>query len=405
MGNILKKYGYIPFFEPHIREEEREAVNRVLERNWLTTGPEVREFEKEFKEFVNSKVAVALSSATAGLHIALLSKGAGFSCDVFLPPLTFVSTAHVVLKTGANLVFIDVRDDTFNIDENRIEALIEEEYEFDGEKLLSKKTGNILCAVIPVHYGGVPSEMDKINHLSEKYNFNVIEDSAHAIGSEYKGKKIGDTKNLCVFSFYSNKNMTTAEGGMITTNEIGIERRLRILSLHGISKDAYKRLRGDGLPFYDVKELGYKYNLNDIQAAIGRAQLKKINYLNRERKRVYEIYREKLRNVEEVKFQKIPEYTKSSHHLFPIILSEKVDRDEFIKNLRDSGVQSSVHFIPVHTFSFYRKKFGYRCGMFPVSEKIFESEVSLPIYPQLDDDDLNFIIDKVKDAILKAKNE
>ncbi len=284
MGRILKKYGFIPFSEPLIGKEEREAVLRVLKREWLTTGPETKSFEEEFKEYIGASTAVALNSATAGLHISLIAEGVEKGDDVMLPSFTFVSTANVVLKVSANPVFIDINSSDFTISYEKIKEKIEKEYEFDGKKLLSKKSGNRLSAIMVVHYGGVPAELSKIESLAKKFNLKVIEDSAHAIGSMYKCKKIGARKNLSVFSFYSNKNMTTAEGGIITTKRRGIEKKLRLLSLHGISKDAFQRLSGKGLPFYDVVLLGYKYNLPDLLSALGRAQLKKIDKINEKRR-------------------------------------------------------------------------------------------------------------------------
>ncbi len=399
MGRILKKYGFIPFSEPLIGKEEREAVLRVLKREWLTTGPETKSFEEEFKEYIGASTAVALNSATAGLHISLIAEGVEKGDDVMLPSFTFVSTANVVLKVSANPVFIDINSSDFTISYEKIKEKIEKEYEFDGKKLLSKKSGNRLSAIMVVHYGGVPAELSKIESLAKKFNLKVIEDSAHAIGSMYKGKKIGARKNLSVFSFYSNKNMTTAEGGIITTKRRGIEKKLRLLSLHGISKDAFQRLSGKGLPFYDVVLLGYKYNLPDLLSALGRAQLKKIDEINEKRRFIANYYRENLIEIDEISFQNIGKHKISSNHLFPIILDKKVNRDEFIKELKLKGVQASIHFFPVHLFSFYRKKFGFKKGELPITEKISKSEVSLPIFPSLDEDDLKFIVDKIKETI------
>ena len=398
---FFKKKGYLPFSEPLIGKEEFEAVKRVFERNWFTSGPEVREFEKEFSKFVNSKFSVAVNSATAALHISLSALGIGKGDDVISTPFTFVSTINTIVETGAYPVLVDINEKDYNICVEKIEELIKKEYEFEGDNLVHKKRKNKLKAILPVHYAGQPSELDKINLIAKKYNLKVIEDAAHAIGSKYKGKNIGDSDNLVAFSFYSNKNITTGgEGGIVSSNSENLEGKLRLYSLHGIDKEAYARLKNEGLPFYDVKVLGFKYNMTDISAAIGREQLKKIKQINSRRKEIAEIYKKELSDINEILIKPIDK--ESSYHLFVIEIL-KYERDRLIKELLNKKIQTSVHFMPVHLFSYYKNNFPYKEGDFPVSEKIFKRILSLPIFPSMEEDDVKIVSNSLKEILSKKR--
>ncbi len=398
---FFKKNGYLPFSEPEIGEEELNAVKKVFARNWLTSGPEVKEFEKEFSEIVNSKFSVAVNSATAAIHISLKALKIGKGDDVISVPFTFVSTINTIVEAGAFPVLVDIDEKDYNISPEKIIEKIEQEYEFSEEYPVNRQTGNKLKAIIPVHYAGQPADMDEINKIAKKYNLKIIEDAAHAIGSLYKGKKIGNSKNLVAFSFYSNKNITTGgEGGIVSSNSKEYESLLRLFSLHGIDKEAYSRLRQEGLPFYDVKVLGFKYNMTDIAAAIGREQLKRIEKINKKRRLIAELYIQYLSEVEEIVIKPVSKDKKSSYHLFPVEI-KNYKRDSLIKELLSKKIQTSVHFIPVHLFSYYKKYHPYKEGDFPVSETIFKRILSLPIFPAMDEDDVKTVVKAIKDILSK----
>ncbi len=398
---FFKKNGYLPFSEPEIGEEELNAVKRVFKRNWFTSGPEVKEFEKEFSEIVNSKFSVAVNSATAALHISLKALGIGAGDDVISVPFTFVSTINTIVESGAFPVLVDIDEKSYNISPEKVVEKIEQDYEFSEEYPVNKKTGNRLKAIIPVHYAGQPADMDEIDQIAKKYNLKIIEDAAHAIGSFYKGKKIGNSKNLVAFSFYSNKNITTGgEGGIVCSNSEEYESLLRLYSLHGIDKEAYSRLRQEGLPFYDVKVLGFKYNMTDIAAAIGREQLKRIEKINRKRRLIAKLYSQYLSEVEEIVIKPVSKEKKSSYHLFPVEI-KNYERDSLIKELLNKKIQTSVHFIPVHLFSYYKKHYPYKEGDFPVSEAIFRRILSLPIFPAMDEGDVKIVVKAIKDIFSK----
>ena len=397
----FKKNGFLPFSEPYIGEEELEAVKRVFERNWFTTGPEVKEFEKEFAAYTNSKIAVAVNSATAALHISLASLEVGNKDDIIAPPFTFVSTINTIVETGAYPVLIDIDTDDYGISPDKIEDEISENYIKKGDSLFHKKRGNRLKGIIVVHYGGQPAKIDKLNDIAKKYNIKIIEDAAHAIGSKSNGKKIGNSDNLVCFSFYSNKNMTTGEGGMVTTNNSKIEKTLRMYSLHGIDKQAYSRLKQEGLPYYDVKVLGFKYNMMDISAAIGREQLKKIDMINKKRDMLAQLYEKYFSEIEEIKITPLKKKIYSSRHLFTISLNNKINRDSFIKKLLEKKIQTSIHFIPVYHFNYYKNHFPYKKNTFKNTEAVFNSIVSLPIFPSMEEEDIKTVIYYIKEILSK----
>ena len=398
---FFKKKGYLPFSEPEIGNEEFEAVKRVFKRNWFTSGPEVKEFEKEFSSLVNSKFSVAVNSATAALHISLKAIGIGDGDDVISTPFTFVSTINTIVEAGAFPILVDINEKDYNISVEKIEEIIEKNYHKGERYPINKKTGNKLKAIVPIHYAGQPSDIDEINKIAKRYNLKVIEDAAHAIGSTYKSKKIGDSKNLVAFSFYSNKNITTGgEGGIVSSNSTEYEELLRLYSLHGIDKEAYSRLRQEGLPFYDVKLLGFKYNMTDIAAAIGREQLKKIEEINAKRNLIASFYKKHLSEIREITIKPIGKDKKSCFHLFPIEITN-FKRDELIKKLLEKNIQTSVHFIPVHFFTYYKENFPYTEGDFPVAESVFKRILSLPIFPSMDEDDVRIIASAIKDIILR----
>ena len=384
-----EKKKLIMFALPDINHEEINEVIDTLKSGWLTTGPKVRKFEEEFAEFIGSKYALAVNSCTGGLHLSLAAAGVGEGDEVITTPFTFVSTVNVILHLGAKPVFVDIGPD-FNIDVNKIEAAI------------TPKTKVIL----PVHYSGQPCEMDAIMDLAKKYNLTVIEDAAHAVGAEYKGKKIGTIGDLTAFSFYATKNLTTGEGGMVTTNNEEYAQKIRKLTLHGISKDAWKRYTSEGSWYYEVIYAGYKYNMTDIQAAIGLHQLKKIEKFNSKRAELAQLYTQLLSDVEEIETPKVNPEVKHSWHLYVIKLNLemlKIGRSEFIEKLKENGIMTSVHFIPVHLHPYYRETFGFKKGDFPVAEAIYERVISLPLHTKLEKNAIYYIAEVIKNLCKKYR--
>jgi perosamine synthetase len=380
----------IPFHKPYITKEDIKAVEKILSKGWLTMGPKTEEFEKAFKRYIGAKYAVAISSCTAGLHLALEAVGLREGDEVLVPAVTFTSTAEVVCYLGAKPVFVDIERDTHNIDISKIEARI------------TKKTK----AIIPVDYAGQPADLDEIKSIAKKYNLFVIEDAAHALPAWYKGKKVGNISDITCFSFYATKPLATGEGGMITTANKKWADRIKTMRLHGIDRNAWKRYSKKGKWFYRVVEAGFKYNLTDIQAALGLSQLKKIEFMWRKRRRIAHIYNEAFKNIEEIAIPYIKEDRETSWHLYVIKLNLnalRIDRNTFIKELDKKGVKVSVHFIPLYRHPFYIKKIGYKKKHFPKSEWVYKRIISLPIYPSMVKSEIFKVISIVKEVIKKNR--
>ena len=386
----------IPYCIPYINEQEIKEVVKVLRGKWITTGAEVKTFEEKAKTYLGVKCAIAVSSGTAAMEISLAAHDVGPGHQVLTTPYTFASTAMVIVHRGAEPVFADVEPDTFNISPAKIEELIQRDYRITSSGLQSKKNNALLKGIIAVHFGGQAAEIEHINDLARKYNLFVIEDAAHAIGAQHKGQKIGKSPNFVCFSFYSNKNVTTGEGGMIVTDNHDMEQKLRMYSLHGISKNAIERYK-TGLPFYDIVYPGYKANLTDIQAALGVVQVKKLDRINRLRNRAADWYDLFLKDTAGVKTPVIREYNYSARHLYPILLEGKAipHRDEIIAGLREKGIYPSVHFIPVHYHTFF-KNYLKEPVHAPVSEELFRREISLPIFPELKKSDVEYVAETLK---------
>ncbi len=389
----------IPYCQHSIDDAEVKEVVSALNSNWLTMGPRTVEFEKKFAEYVGCQHAVAVSSCTAGLHLALRAAGVGAGDEVITTPLTFCATAEVVEYQAAKPVFIDVEPGSFNLDPSLIE-----------EKITSRTK-----AIIPVHYGGIPCNMAAIKKIARQHDLAIIEDAAHASGTRIAHRKIGSFDNQAVFSFYPTKNMTTVEGGIITTNDSKLAETLKVLSLHGISKDAWKRYSSQGQWYYEIHQLGYKYNFTDLQAAIGLPQLRKLDEFNATRERYARIYIDALSDIPEFElpawyakyFDDLKEqgYT-SSWHLFVLMLKLdrlSIGRNQFIEELKEKGIGTSVHFIPLHLQPFYAKKYGYTEGDFPVAEKIYSKIISLPLYPKLAHDEILYIIAVLRELAKKYR--
>jgi len=361
---------------------------KVLRSGWLTTGPKVAEFEKNMQKYLGCKKAIGLSSCTGGLHIALAALGIKQGDEVIVPTYTFAATAHVVAWLGAKPVLVDVEKDTFNIDPKKIEEAI------------TDKTK----AVIPVHFAGHSCDMDKIMAIAKKHNLYIIEDAAHAIGTDYKGKKIGNFSNATVFSFYATKTITTAEGGMIVTNDEELGKKLKRYSYFGVDKDAFNRYADKGNWYYEVIELGYKYNMDNIPGALGVEQLKKLESFIEKRRKLASLYTGLLKGVPGIIVPLEKEYTRHSYHLYPILLDiENINmtRAEFIDKLKEYKIGASVHFIPLHLHPYYQKTYDYKKGDFPTAEYLFDREVSLPLYPRLSEEDVRYVVQSIKEILSK----
>ena len=386
---------FIPYCQHSIGKEEIEEVVLTLKSAWLPSGPKTRSFEKDFADYVGCEYAIAVSSCTAALHLGLRAYDITEGDEVITTPMTFCATAEVIEYQQAKPVFVDIDPKTFNIDPSLIE-----------EKISSKTK-----AIIPVHYGGIPCDMSAICDIADRHNLRIIEDAAHAMGSTYRNKKIGSFGNPTAFSFYPTKNMTTVEGGVVTTNEAEIAEKLRMLSLHGISKDAWKRYSSQGQWYYEVHELGYKYNFTDLQAAVGIHQLKKLDDFNSKREEYAGIYFNGLKDIPELRLPQLyhdyfdgacDDGFKNCWHLFVMMLEPdrlKIDRAQFIDELKARGIGTSVHFIPLHIQPYYSKKYGYKNGDFPTTETIFNRIISLPLYPKMTVAEIERVISSVKELV------
>jgi dTDP-4-amino-4,6-dideoxygalactose transaminase len=370
----------IPFALPLIGDEEIASVIDTIRSGWLTMGKKTFEFEDAIAKYTGAKYAIALNSCTAALHLSLIASGIGSGDEVITTPFTFAATGNVIVHSGALPIFVDINHETCNIDPDKISESI---------------TPNTK-AIIPVHYAGQPCDMRVIMEIAEDNDLKVIEDAAHAIGARYHGKMVGNLGNPTCFSFYATKNMTTGEGGAITTNDLEFSEKVRKLRLHGISKDAWKRYGAGGSWKYDIELCGWKYNTTDINSAIGLHQLKKIDEFNNIRKMYAGIYTRGLQHINNLGiFSKY--YEDHVFHLYPVLAPEK-HRDAFIELLSLRGISCSVHFIPLHLHSFYQDTYGYRRGDFPVCESIYDREVSLPLYPKMTEEDVKYVIEAVKEV-------
>jgi len=374
----------LPFHRALIEEEEIRAVLDVLHSGWLSTGPRVKEFEVEFARYIGASHAVAVSSCTAALHLALAAIGIKEGDEVILPTMTFASSGEVVLYFKARPVLVDCQKGSFHADPQHI------------ARAITSRTR----AILPVHYAGYACDMDTILAIANRNDLKVIEDAAHALPSRYKDRMVGTLGDITCFSFYATKTLTTGEGGMATTKSAELAERMRILSLHGISKDAWKRYTADGTWRYDILETGYKYNLADLQAALGLAQLAKCDAMRERRLAIAKRYTEALRSVKAYEVPSAPEHSQHAWHLYVIQVvpaALRIDRNRVIDELKKRGIGTSVHFIPLHLHTLYQQKLGYRNGQFPNAEERFERAISLPIYPGLTVQNTDRVIEALHD--------
>lgn len=373
---------FIPFALPDLTEAEIEGVVEVLRSGWITTGPRVREFEERFSQAVGSKYCVAVNSCTSALHLALEAIGVSAGDEVIVPTMTFAATAEVVRYLGAVPVLVDVRRSDHNVDPAAIEQAI------------TRRTR----AVIPVHFAGLPADMDEILSLARVHGIAVVADAAHAFPCQYRGRNIGTVADLSCFSFYATKTITTGEGGAAVTENPEWADRMRVMSLHGISRDAWKRYTSEGNWYYEILAPGFKYNLTDIAGALGLAQLARAESMRSRREAIAARYDRGFAGERGLEILSAAPDRTHAHHLYVtrLLSSElRIDRSAFIEELKKRGVGASVHFIPLHIHPYYRSAFGYRPESFPVANEVYLRSVSLPIYSAMTDDQVERVVDTV----------
>ncbi len=380
-GTPVRKQ-FLPFALPLLGEEEKREVLKVLDSGWITTGPRTFEFEKRLASYTGAAHAVALSSCTAALHVSLAALGVGEGDEVITSTMTFCSTANVIVHLRARPVLADVLPGTLNIDPDEI------------RRRMTPRTK----AIVPVHYGGHPCRMDEITEIAAERGVPVVEDAAHALGAVYRGRNVGTMSAATCFSFYAIKNVTTAEGGAVVTGDPDLEARIRLYSLHGMSKDAWKRYTSAGSWYYEVMYPGFKYNLTDIQAALGLCQLDKLDGFMKRRDGIVSLYDREFAVVEEVGTLSVDSGVRHARHLYPILLNLDrltIDRARFIEELRAENIGTTVNFVPVHMHPYYRDTFGLKREDFPVAARAYDRLISLPLYPRMTDGDAADVVEAV----------
>ncbi len=381
----LGRQTFLPFAPPLIGEEEIAEVVDTLRSGWITTGPKTKRFESEFTAYLGAPGSLALNSCTAALHTALVTLGIKQGDEVITTPMTFAASVNVIEHCGARPVLVDVESHTLNIDPSQIEGA------------LSRRTK----AIIPVHFAGHPADLDRLYESAGPDGIAVIEDAAHAVAARYKGRLIGSGENPVAFSFYATKNLTTGEGGMLTGNQEFLE-RARLVSLHGMSRDAWKRYDKGGKWYYEVLYPGFKYNMTDIQAALGLWQLKKLPEFQQRRRAVVERYTSAFADHDVLETPVERSDVEHAWHLYVLRLrldALRIDRDQFIEELSARNIGTSVHFIPIHVHPYYRDKYGFTPESFPVAYSNYRRMVSLPLNCRLSDQDVDDVIEAVLDIV------
>jgi len=377
---------YIVFGAPLIGEEEIAEVVDTLRSGWLSTGPKTKRFEKDFCEYTGAPNALATNSCTAAMHLSLMVEGIGPGDEVIVPAMTFAATANVVEHTGATPVFADVAPGSFNIDPEEVER-----------KITSRTR-----AIVPVHFAGLPAPMDELQNICREHHLLLIEDAAHAVGSEYRGRMIGTIGDYTCFSFYVTKNIATAEGGMVTSRDRKAIDRMRVMSLHGMDLGACQRYSREGKKHYDIVFPGYKYNMTDVAASLGIHQLRKLDDFVETRGRLAEIYSDAFSDFEALSLPPDDKRDRNSWHLYPLMIKPSmltIDRDEFIEALNRANIGVGVHFRALHLMEYYRKKYGYREGDCPEAEFISDRILSLPLSPRLSAEEIYYIIDVIRETV------
>jgi dTDP-4-amino-4,6-dideoxygalactose transaminase len=382
---------FIPFSPPFVGEEEIAEVVNSLHSDWITTGPKVKRFEEQFTRFTGAPAALAVSSATDAMLVALAALGVGAGDEVITTPMTFCSTVHVIEHLGARPVLVDVEPDTLNLDPELV------------QRAVTPRTR----AIMPVHLYGHPCEMDTLMGIAKQHNLFVLEDAAHALPAVYKGRMIGTIGTFTAFSFYATKNITTGEGGMLTGTQEVIE-QARLWSLHGMSRDAYDRYSAEGSWYYEVVVPGFKCNMTDIQASLGLQQLKKLPAFQERRREVVNIYNEAFLDMPELQIPVERPGVESALHLYVLRLNLQhltIDRARFIEELKARHIGTSVHFIPIHLHPYYRNKYGYKLEDFPIAFENYKRIVSLPLHPRLSDGDVGRIIEATTEVVATFRKQ
>jgi dTDP-4-amino-4,6-dideoxygalactose transaminase len=378
----LKRKNFLTFGSPLIATDEIKEVVSTLESGWLGTGPKVKKFEDDFKSYKDSKFAIAVNSCTAALHLSMVALGLKPGDEVITTPLTFCSTVNSIIHAGATPVLADVDFDTMNIDPKKIEQKI---------------TNKTKC-ILPVHFAGLPCEMSEIMELAKNYNLKIIEDCAHSIESHYNQRKLGTLGDLGCFSFYVTKNVVTGEGGMVVTDNEKLANKIKRLALHGMNKDAWKRFSDSGFQHYYVEEAGFKYNMMDIQAALGIHQLIKVEKNLIKRNKIWNLYKDEFSHLPITLPKEPNNNSRHGRHLFTILINEdaKIKRDEFLQKMQQENIGVGVHYLSIPEHPFYKRTFGWNAQDYPNAMKIGRATVSLPLSPNLDKDDLKDIVNAVK---------
>ncbi len=381
---------FLPFHLPDIGEAEISSVVETLRSGWLTTGPKTKKFEEEFAKAVGAKHAVALNSCTAALHLALEATGVRAGDEVIVPAMTFAATAEVVLYLGATPVIVDVRPDTLDLDASIV------------ERAITPKTK----AIVPVDYAGQPCDIAAITALGRSRGIPVIEDAAHAFPAAAQGRPVGSIADVTCFSFYATKTITTGEGGMATTDNAVWADRMRMMSLHGISRDAWKRYTAQGSWYYEILDAGYKYNLTDVASAIGLEQLRRAEALRDARKRIVDRYDAAFADLPELRRHPRRPGTGHAWHLYVLRLDLerlRIGRDAFLDFMKERKIGCSVHFIPLHLHPLYRDRYGYRPEQLPTSTAAFRELVSLPLHTKMTDRDVEDVVSAVREGVLQNR--
>jgi dTDP-4-amino-4,6-dideoxygalactose transaminase len=380
----LKSNLKVPLFDLDYGAEENKAVLRVLRSKWLTMGAETELFEKEFASYIGVKHAIAVSSCTTALHLANIAVGVNPGDEVVCPSLTFVATANAILYAGAKPVFADViSQGDWTLSPDAIKQKI------------TKKTK----AILVMHYAGFACDMDKIGRIAEEHQLKIIEDAAHGLGSYYGSRKLGSVGDISCFSFFTNKNVSTGEGGMVCTDNDEYAHEIRLMRSHGMTSLTLDRHKGHVFN-YDVVRLGFNYRIGEIQAALGRVQLQKLDAGNKRRIAAADRYKRRLAIHEKIKTPFTERLEGFNYHIFPVLLSPDIDRDDFMKYLREKGIQTSIHYTPVHAFSYYRKII--KNSNCPITEEIGNHVMTLPMYPTIKDDQIDFVLGHI-DKYIKRR--
>jgi perosamine synthetase len=372
---------FIPYGRQNIDEEDIKAVVEALRSDWITQGPRVEEFEARVAEYCGARYAVAFNSGTSALHAAMYAAGIGVGDEVITTPITFVATANAALYVGARPVFVDINENTYCIDTEKIEAAITP----------------CTRAIVPVDYAGYPVDIKRIREIADKYNLVVIEDAAHALGAVREGAKVGTQADMTMFSFHPVKHITTGEGGMIVCNNPDYYRRLKLFRSHGITKHPEYLEANDRPWYYEMQELGYNFRITDIQCALGISQMNKLDKFLEERQLLAKKYGQALGEAKWLRTPPTPPLDSShAYHLYPLLLAADVNRTKFFTYLREHNIGIQVHYIPVHLQPYYRRRFGHKPGDFLKAEKFYAQEISLPLFPGLTPEQQEYVIKMVK---------